>query len=539
MSDDILNQIEAEIARQEKMESLIKCLAADNLQSRPTEGQDKIFRALTNKAKYIMTLGGNQSGKTTALIRQLVWVIEETHPYWERPNTERCNNKLCANTDLEVLGDSTTPIYRCRACGNIWKAWTKEESLNIILCGENRLNIMQNLWEPRIKPLLTESEKWKPVKIGPFVGWIEHIENGNKVFFFPHGQGVEQARKTVQGFTIHSVFMDELAGLKVIEELQRRVDARMGYFMAAFTMKTLDAEVARYMRKSEEAGAVQIFKISKLDNPVYAGIKDLVLAQLEGYSEADKNKILYGELGDGDDKVFSYSESDVVVDGLPADYTNAWRHAEIIDPAIQSKAGYMLLGEDPSTKLWYTVKAEYITGMQDPIDLLKEIQDRRGGYNIVKTVSDNQAWFTGTAKKLAGIKCYTPPNKQRKDTGKLFIIKRAQIFLSESRIRIQKKHEDFLDELDNYRWKEGSKDTIINSNKYHIIDCFMYFVDTLPKDVFESPGLLTWQQEIMRYNNNLSRRNKKSPLQKRKVEVEYLRGDSVNQLFNKLGIKKW
>ena len=533
MSDYLMQEIEEEIKRLQYAKDLQECFDANNLKSRPTPAQHEIFKQAAQKAKYFYVLGGNQSGKTTWNIRELVWVLRNEHPYMEWPTDHRCNNKLCLNEKIIAKGDETSPTYFCSECGNSWKSWGESPIINVILCGENRMNLTQNLWEPRIKPLLPDGHLWEPKKFGHHVGWVEHKTKGHKIFFFPHGHGVEQARKAVQGFSIHAVFMDELAGATVIEELQRRLDSMYGYFRAAFTMKTLDPDVLRLISSQVKSGAAKQFKLSKLDNPRYSGMKDVILAQLAGLTEAQKNAVLYGEVADGDDRVFNYNEDFLKVDKLPDHYNPVvWRHVEIVDPAQQSKAGYMIFAQDPETFLWYVVKAEYITGMQDPLDLVDECSKRSKNFNIVLRGADNMAWFVSTARKQREIKYVTPPNKQAKD-GKIFLIKKAQVFLSEGRCRIPEYFEDFWIELGSYRWKEGAEKKIINSHKYHLLDCFIYFVDLLPKNEAEAPLPSTWMQEIREYNkgNVNNHNNQKKFLKPKKRSYKIINVKDMNKFM--------
>ena len=540
MSSEYLDLIEEEIARLEHADLLRQCFDSNNLRSRPTPAQASIFEQAAQAAKYMYILGGNQSGKTSMNVRELVWLLRNEHPFMEWPTAHRCNNKLCLNTEIDIHGDETSPVYFCSKCRNKWKDWGEDPVINVILCGENRMNLTQNLWEPRIRPLLPDAHLWEAKKVGHHIGWIEHKTKGHKVFFFPHGHGVEQARKAVQGFSIHAVFMDELAGATIIEELQRRLDAMFGYFRAAFTMKTLDPEVLRLIREQVKSGAAKQFKLSKLDNPRYAGMKDIILAQLAGLTESQKNAVLYGEVDDGDTRVFSYNEELIKEDMLPKGYSPmGWRHVEIVDPAQQSKAGYLIVAQDPETFLWHVVRAEYISGMQDPLDLVDECEKRARGYNLVLRGSDNQAWFTSLAYRQRDIRYVTPPNKQAKD-GKIFLIKKAQVFLSEGRLRILSSLEDFWLELGSYRWKEGMERRIVNSHKFHILDCFIYFVDLLPKNAIEAPVSKTWMQEIREYNSKKKPTDTKKFLKKSPKQYKILSNREVQKLLgNTKGRKIW
>ena len=537
MDPELMKLVQIEMDRMERAEKLHLCLDSANLNSRPTAPQNMVFAGINRQARYRLIQGGNQSGKTTVTLRDLTWILNDTHPYWARPVDHICNNKACHNTDTERIGDPTVPRYRCHKCGNIWEPWGAREPLNVILCGENRMNLYQNLWLPRIKPLLSEPEKWREVKVGAMIAWAEHRETGDKIMFFPHSRGEEQSRKSVQGFTIHFVYLDELAPVPVMEELMRRVDAKLGWFTGGFTMKKTDPEMLKFLDKQEQAGTLQRFKISKLDNPKYVGMRDIILAQLAGLSPEQKDAYLYGEMGDADDRVFGV-DSSVIGLGIPATYARSWSHVLIVDPAIQSKAGLMMITQDPATMRWHVVVAEYLTGMQDPVDLLDLVEARTKGYNITRQISDNQAWFTGTARKR-GHKMMTPPNKQKRD-GKVFIIKRAQMFLSSGRINIHRGHEDLWYELESYRWADDGK-SIVNSNKYHLIDCLIYFVDCLPKDeIAAAEGGPSWDERVLSLHRSVagkSAHDRQKLLQNRPDTYTIISGNHAGNHLRRLGIK--
>ena len=545
MSAREIAEVKRELDLMRRKEQLGSCLSADNLKSRPTEGQLEVLKAAASSKKFKFCLGGNQSGKTSLLLRDLSWVLDDHHKFWMRPNDTHCNNKLCMSEDLYTTGDESVPIYHCKYCGNIWRAWNKDVPINLILSGENRTNLTENLYANRLRPLLLTPDAWKPAKMGNQILWLENQDNGNKLFLFPHGHGSEQARKAIQGWSINGVYLDELCPLPVFEELARRRDALMGSILTSFTMKTLDPSMVRHMRELEAAGVAISFKISKLDNPVYSGDKDRVLAELSGLTEDQRNTILYGDIStDGDDRIFAPCADSLKIPALPSTYSTTWRHVEIVDPAIKSKAGYLLMAQDPHTLIWHTVKAKYITGMVDATDLVHACEREGYNYNICLRGSDNMAYFIGAARKM-GIRYKTPPNKQSKMGGKIALIKQAQTFLNGGRVKIHTEHKDLWDEIYGYRWKEGSADSIVNSAKYHIIDCLMYFIDLLPKDeLIHMDSQISWSEEIRRYNIAIQNKktqaggNGKQVLTKRSGTgiIKSVTGKSANNFYKRLGL---
>ena len=343
MSENILTEdelIQQEVTRQLRAEQISLAWSPDSLKSRPSEKQLEPILALTGAEKYLFVLGGNQSGKTNGTVRALVWMVEESSPYWRKPIDHICNNKLCNTPGIKRSLTDVVEDYECPRCGNIWRIWDKNDPITVMLIGEQLKNIDMNLYQPRIKKLFQRPEDWKEDKLGsPFIQMITNKRTGNRIIFFPHGQGEEKARKAVQGYTLHAVFTDEQLPSSVVEESQRRVDARMGTFMSAFTMKTLDTELMELITAQVESGAAKSFKLSKLDNPVYAGSKDIILRQLAGLSDAKRNAVLYGEVTFDEEYIFSSITKDLIGFEVPAGYSaGGWRHVEVIDPAVKSKA---------------------------------------------------------------------------------------------------------------------------------------------------------------------------------------------------------
>lgn len=144
-----------------------------------------------------------------------------------------------------------------------------------------------------------------------------------------------------------------------------------------------------------------------------------------------------------------------------------------------------------------------------------------------------------------GIRYKTPPNKQSKMGGKIALIKQAQTFLNGGRVKIHTEHKDLWDEIYGYRWKEGSADSIVNSAKYHIIDCLMYFIDLLPKDeLIHMDSQISWSEEIRRYNIAIQNKktqaggNGKQVLTKRSGTgiIKSVTGKSANNFYKRLGL---
>lgn len=464
------------------------------------------------------------SGKSNLEIRSLVWMAEESSPYWRRPTDHFCNNKLCGaeGTLLSKTTCSSVLDYECQKCGNVWRVWDKHEPLNILLVGEQLKNLQENLYTPRIKKLFQDPDEWEEDKLGsPFVQKVTNRRTGNSILFFPHGQGDEKARKAIQGYTVHAVFTDEQMPANVIEECQRRVDAKMGTFMMAFTMKFLDANVMRMMEAQVASGAAKMFKLSKLDNPVYAGSKDLILKQLAGLSEEKRNTVLYGDVSYGEDYIYAQVETSKIGKPVPDSYSTNWRHVEVIDPAVKSKAGRLVVAQDPHTKIWHVIKAQKISGMLHDKHLYEYIIKLRqeDGYRPVLSVSDDDAGFIGMARHHENpTKFIFPPHKRaRSKGGKLFLIKQSVGCLMSGILHIDPKFTLLWDEIREYQWKEGSTTEVRASHKFHLVDTLHYFFDTLPEEEKLPERPKTWHEEILEANQPWSPpiRNKSNQLKKK------------------------
>ena len=508
MSENILTEdelIQQEVTRQLRAEQISLAWSPDSLKSRPSEKQLEPILALTGAEKYLFVLGGNQSGKTNGTVRALVWMVEESSPYWRKPIDHICNNKLCNTPGIKRSLTDVVEDYECPRCGNIWRIWDKNDPITVMLIGEQLKNIDMNLYQPRIKKLFQRPEDWKEDKLGsPFIQMITNKRTGNRIIFFPHGQGEEKARKAVQGYTLHAVFTDEQLPSSVVEESQRRVDARMGTFMSAFTMKTLDTELMELITAQVESGAAKSFKLSKLDNPVYAGSKDIILRQLAGLSDAKRNAVLYGEVTFDEEYIFSSITKDLIGFEVPAGYSaGGWRHVEVIDPAVKSKAGRIVFAQDPITKIWHVIRAQIISNMLHDKHLYETHLRLRAaeGYTPILSIADDDAGFIGAAAHHdQPTKFVFPRSKRRKDRGKLYLIKMTVGHLAEGILHISPKHELVWKELKSYRWKDGTKAEVVNSHKYHLLDTIMYFLDAIPDEDKQPVGALNYEQRYIRHN---------------------------------------
>jgi phage terminase large subunit-like protein len=432
--------------------ALMECFDASNLESRPTDKQQEVFNDI-GKIQYRWVVAGNQAGKSSLAAREISWIVTDKHPFWKRP--------------IE------------------WGT----EALLIIVVGQDRKMMELELWSKKIKPFLNPAE-WKEIRQGGSLQYVESRINSNRIVFISHNDSSEKNRIHMQGYVAHYVWLDELpSSIRIFEELQRRVDARKGYFLATFTPKFRNEEIKRVV-ESGTPPIAKIYKMSKLDNPLYADRREEEMKKLDGYPESYKNSILYGDWYIGDSSVYFFDHSSMVE--TPPDYSVGWRHVESSDPALQSKFGFTLWAECPANGIWYLVKAEYIEGIQVPEDIFNEVMKKTAGYNIVRRISDpHEAWYINTARSK-GINYLTPFDKNSR---KGELIKNLQSALGGD-IRIAPWCNLFINEIETCQWSEGATTgRIVNSSRYHLLDSAQYFVDCRPADTVQFI-VKPWYQEL-------------------------------------------
>lgn len=456
---DVIN---AALARYKEL-AINECFDPVDLTSRPNPKQLAVLKDI-GKIQYRYVIAGNQAGKGQTAARELSWILEDKHPWWKRP---------------VEWGD---------------------EPLLVITAGQDRKMMEIEMWFKKLKPLLTEG-MWKEVRVGGSLQYAEHKVNKNKILFISHNDSSEKNRQHMQGYVAHYVHLDEMpSSIKILEELQRRVDAKRGYFLSTFTPKFRNEEIRKVIESSRPPLA-KIYRMSKLDNPIYADRRAEELQKLEGYPDSYKNTIINGDWYVGDNSVYFFDASTMVEE--PVGYHPGWRHVESVDPAISSKFGFTLWAECPANNLWYCVRADYLTGIKTPDALVEDVQKRTQGYNIVKRISDpHETWYIQTAA-ARGINYVSPFNKsQRKGE----LIKNLQNALSDQ-IRIAPWCGDLISEFNSCQWAEVGNGKIINASSYHLLDTAQYFVDCKPRSLTEIPRH-TWQQQL--WLDNKKRLRKKA-----------------------------
>lgn len=432
--------------------------------SRPTPAQQAVFDDIeTVRHRYI--IAGNQSGKSALAAREIAWIVSDTHPTWTRP---------------ERWGDA--PLF-------------------VIVAGQDRRMMEHELWTKKIKPFLDPAD-WQERRVGGQLQHVEHRHFGHKIVFVSHNDSSEKNRKHMQGYVAHYVWLDEMpSDIRILEELQRRVDARDGYLLATFTPKARNEEIRRVIDSAVPPLAKR-YRLSKLENPLYADRLDQEITKLAGYSEEYKNTILYGDWYSGDSAVFDFVYEKMVVDEIPY-YSKAWRHVLSVDPALKSKCGFTLWAEDPTNGTWFLVRDDYLEDLANPDELISKIQALTQGYNVVKRISDpHESWFIGQSAKYRII--YELADKSSTRKGDL--IKNLQLALSTGTVKVAAWCGNFITEVQACQWAEGGRDRIVNESRYHVLDAARYFVDMKPS-YDETQRVMPWYVELRQKNDERKKRN--------------------------------
>lgn len=425
-------------------------------ESRPTPAQQEIFDDI-GVVQFRAVIAGNQSGKSSVAAREIAWIVTDTHPTWIRP-----------------------------------KEWG-DEPLLILIAGQDRKQMEIELWTKKLKPFLDMSE-WREARVGGVLNFVEHRKAQHKIVFLSHNDSSDKNRQHMQGYVAHYVWLDEMPrDIKILEELQQRVASRRGYFIVTFTPKIRN-EAIRKVVDALEFPIGKRYRLTKLDNPLYAERKHEEIKKLEGYSDSYRNTVLYGDWFVGDSAVYQFDYASSVVEEILG-YGASWRHVVSVDPALKSKCGFTLWAEDPTDGTWYLVNDAYIENKLNVDDLLAEVNLRIRHLNIVRRISDpHESWFIGQAAKHKQAYMYPYDKSNRKGE----LIKNLQLAISMGKIKIASWCETFVDEIQSCQFSETS-DRIINSSKYHTLDASQYFVDLMPP-YDESQRVLPWYLELRKKN---------------------------------------
>lgn len=422
------------------------CFSAGDLTSRPTGPQLEALRGVGQfLIRYI--LSGNQGGKTGLAVREGTWIFDECHPYFPRP-----------------------------------KEWGTGPLLGLIV-GQDRAQ-MDNIWNTRFRPLLSEPEKWKEQRNGGALISVKHVEKGHQIVFLSHNNSSESDIAHLQYYSAHWVWVDEMPkSIRVLEELQRRVDAHRGRFICTFTMKYRNDKIRKLVDASDGVVA-KIYRLKKLDNPVYRGREAEELAKIANLPPELQAAILNGDWITSESKMYLVIPE--IMCGRPLGYNPSWRHVISVDPATESKLGMTVWAECPTDGLWWCVIAEYVEGIYVPSLIVEAVEKRIAGLNIIKRIYDPEAsWFARQARHDCGV--HYMPVHDKSGRKEQFVANFQQALggitpegeIVPQEIRIADWCQALLDELDICE-RNPETGKIANSSKYHLIDSAHYFVELKP-----------------------------------------------------------
>jgi phage terminase large subunit-like protein len=403
--------------------------------SRPNAFQDQIIQDWGKIPTQAVT-AGNQSGKSALGARLAAWFLAENKPGWVRP-----------------------------------AKWGKTPLMGLIVG-----RTMKQVEEELLKKLTSffDPDELHIPKVGMVPQKVVHKKTGNTLLLASH-HNENEAREKLQAFVLNFIWLDEMPkSIHLFEELERRVQSKDGWFISTFTPKVRNPEI-RKLVDSYSFPYSRKYKMSMFANPTLSEErKQKILRELEGYPDSYRQCILEGEWMDDDLAVYSVPDHAV---REPQNYSSAWRHVEGADPALQSKHGQVVFAEEPGTGNWYVVRADYVSGIFVPEDLVKAVTDRIRHLNVVRRVCDAAStWYVGQAGKMGFT--YVAPydkNNRREEMMKSF-----QSSLG-NRVFIAPWCQDLLNELGSMAWSETRADKVVNSRSYHLHDALIYAHDCLPK----------------------------------------------------------
>ncbi len=447
--------MQAILAKQRRL-ALADCFDALNLESRPNAKQQEFFNDI-GKYRVRWAVCGNQSGKSTSGARELAWILNGDHPHWTRP-----------------------------------KAWG-DGPLKCIIAGKSRDIIQLELWEGKLKPLLYGN--WKEVKRQSYVVGAQNEDTGDYILFIPHGTGSDDTVDRMQGYVAHYAWCDEMPEkAKVISELQMRINSKQGYFVGTFTPLAVNAEIKNMVDAADGVNSKR-YIFTLFDNPLYHGREDEILAMTATWPARERRARLYGEWYQSDTAVYDVDRKAIQLP-WPETYSVKWPHYLSVDPAGSSNTGLVVIADDVASGISYVIKAKYLRE-KDPQTLVQLAEKEVLGLNVVKRVSDVNPFFITTAQRLGYL--YHQPYK--KTERKMELIKNLQTEISQWRLYVIRDTCDALmDELETCRFGTSGDDSIVHSQRFHLLDALQYCIDIKPKmvnNITVAPVQPTWADKLM------------------------------------------
>lgn len=478
-------------------------------ESRIAETFDIHVDSKTNLYLLANGLITHNSGKSSTPAREMTWMLSGTHPTWVRPSATQC--PVCRTRKVHVV-DRQKQDYACDSAHE-WRDWG-DGPLLFIVAGQDRKMMELELWEKKIRRFLV-ADDWHETRSGQQLTHVKHRRTGDTIIFISHADSSETNRKHMQGYVACYVWLDEMpASIRILEELQRRVDSMRGYFISTFTPKFRNAQIKKIV-DSQVAPTGRKYKMSKFDNPLFRGAEEEERRKLIGHSEEYIAAVTRGDWMSGEGAIYEFVPERH--GGIPTDYHPGWRHVLVVDPATESKLGFELWAEDPRVvpdtqtrelpagkRVWWCVRAEYIEGIFVPTKIIEEVERRALGVNLIERRADTAAtWFIRQASSMpvdpelpvtSGKKYEYKTIPHKNDVGaKDEFIRLFQQALGVE-IRVADWCHDYIEELQTYERSEATG-KIVQASRFHLIDSGHYFVQQIPPAVHQYV-YQTWDDRV-------------------------------------------
>lgn len=433
---------------------LRQCIDPRDLDSRPHPGQQEIIDDF-GKTLTQWVVSGNRAGKSQILCRIFQWVFDE---------------------DYEFLP-------------NVPQHFRDRQNKTLLLTGRTSKQLENALWT-KIKAFMPH-EDYREIRSGQVLQAVENKKTGNKIIFLSF-ENERQARERVQGFDISLIGVDEMpTSADFISEVIARVMTTRGMFLATFTPLVVSARIKQMVENAELPYAKR-YKITLWQNPanLIPEVKERIEAEFAHLSRAAYETRVNGEWASHELAVFPWVP-ETMERPMPPTYHASWPHVVSEDPAPTSRHGYVILAQDPATRLWYVLKADYIDNMVNTRDTIKRMKKIAEGLNVVRWICDTAAAYYMQDAAAEGIHHVAPYDKNnRRDE----MISNMNMALG-SRVLVPPWNKNLMDEMLACSWDEANPERIKNSNKYHVLDSLRYAIDCLPKDK-ELPEFKPWHQEL-------------------------------------------
>lgn len=455
--------------------------------SRPAPHQWAFFSDVA-RYQYRFIRGGNQSSKSATTTKEMAWAFTDTHPRWTRPTSTRCPH--CDARPVFIGEGPNQPDYRC-ARGHSYRDWGDGPLLGIV-AGQSKLSMEEELWASKMRPFFPA--EWKERYRGSQLSSVRNTKTGDRIVFLSHADSSPKNIKYLQTFVANWVLLDEMpTSVAVFEELARRTDSRAAPFTGGFTPKVYSGAVKRWV-DALAPPLGQVYRFSKFQNPLFAGKEVEERAKLKGLPEHTVRCVLFGDWMPGEGMVFWFEPTLHGAKRHPQ-YSPRWPHVLVVDPATESKMGFFVAYQVPPGTLvlpghappgaWVVKDAYYIEGTRAAHKFVYDVEERVKDLNVVARVSDPAAtWYIRTAADLPDGRKFEYQGVPYKNTPG-----RKDELLVEGQEALGKSVwvEDgegaetafFIDELGSMH-RSPDTNLVVKPKKFHLIDCFVYFVDSLP-----------------------------------------------------------